>query len=150
MLLALVKLNIFLPSTMSIRAHLIAGFTIPYCISKYFLWNSYFSCNIVCTKYSPNVIMSADRPWTIVQLSLFNHVNPWSISSDIAYTNFTIHEIFTESNLFILDEMPGLLSSNTKTAVNPRIPIISLLYDGHGNNHRHRQASVRKRSASAG
>ena len=41
------------------------------------------------------LIMRWDSHQTIVQLSLFNHVNPWSISSVIAFTKFAIYEIWT-------------------------------------------------------
>ena len=101
MLLALDKMNIFLPSTLSIRAHLIPGFTISFSMSKSLLRICYFSCNFACARYSPNIITGPDSPGKIVQLSLFNHVNPSSISSDIAYTNITIYEILPSQIILI-------------------------------------------------
>ena len=93
-LLALDKLNIFLPSTFSIRAHLIPGFTISFWVSKSLLCICYFSCNFTCARYSPNIITGPDSPCKIVQLCLFNHVNPWSTSYVIACSKFSFYEIW--------------------------------------------------------
>ena len=100
-LLALDILIVFLPSTFLIRTHLIPGFTILFSMSKSLLCICYFSCNFACAKYSPNIITGPDSPGKIVQLSLFNHVNPSSISSDIAYTNITIYEILPSQIILI-------------------------------------------------
>jgi hypothetical protein len=77
---ALKKLNNFLLSIFLIRAHLIAGFTISHKVSKIVVSSFVSSVAHHTMDIIKNVFIETYSSWRILQLCLYNHVNPYSIS----------------------------------------------------------------------
>jgi hypothetical protein len=67
---------------LSIGANLTSGFTISYQVSKIAITTLISSVSHDTTIIIKNAFMETDSPPKIVQLSLYNHVNPCSSSWD--------------------------------------------------------------------
>jgi hypothetical protein len=78
-LVALEKLNNFLPATLSIGAYLTSGFTISYKVSQTAIFSFISSVSHHTINIIQNIFIETDSTQKMVQLCLFNYVNPCSI-----------------------------------------------------------------------